>query len=1312
MSSYPISENSWATKSQLLASNITQDHVDALRASPLPDTQVEPECLEPPSGQGDNFDMMMAANELQHEPRDETLGQLISRPIESIEDISDGFSFATFSSKPALPKTYTDRHPAAQNPPVHTEPQHRITNAEPLIAPSTMASAPRSQMTHMSPISYEAPRVRRSPIARPTKDLSKNSEASTTKASGSIETSLTSGIPQNSSNNNDPQVRQVPHSSEGSDTTSRPSTSRARVESLRLELEQGSQIRGNAQISSKDGGEIAYDQQHKHNDGHNNSEHEQIDEPDFHHHSLQTATHHHHRDKYSRRGVSQEQVSQRMEQATRDEACRSRDSNASFPITIPHHGQNAEVHADTPRSHKRTSSIATHRTEQSNNGPEVIDLPWQSHASQPYRHRRRVRAGQEHGTANRPLDKSRPNEPSLRPNSQNSNISKTRVPAKHHGRHASPAESSRHRDSTAPTHLRKAASRNHRTLVNSWNRYFSTHYEQQDALEKEISDLKADLEECSDVIAQLEEDALDQAKAYHHQINMQSNTINKLRAEGSDLRTHLAQSKTAFSEKEERYETLVEKCRQYKDCFNKAIAEHQQLYTKTKQNFKNIVAQIKEEFEAEQKDKDKIIREILDQTESIRTSFRKRANLTDREAKHQFLTMANTIKALKVELAERQRELTQERQNSEMARDELEQARDKNAQALEDLSAQNTKILETMESHYHNSQESTAVTEGIGERLDSLCQSMNDLQQLMPNPAVLTDDISSLGQDITTLITTKFGDLGSRISDIDCGQKNHSPKIDRIVNVCRAIDERMQNEDGVAYWQSKCQEADQNLRMLEEHTRRVQGEVDVASRHNQDLSATNDNLIAEVTSLQNRIGSLQESLQAAGKNAAVNDGKIKQLLSVKDAEITELQSKLEHCKIDQEKLQQDLRARDDDKLTLMTTHQDEVDGLQRKCATTENQLEATENARGELAKELQVAKNKIEDLSKNDGAEQVITFLKEEIRVLSEVVKEQKRIDTKLENTAAYCHAGDVRLAALAKQYDVLTKKYSEASKENDDLAEMKSQYIELYQKVSRLSISGADTQETALTPAMDTEEMSRMRRVTVKSPVEEPVPAAPSIEEERDRRRSSVPRKSNLRATAHSNLAGLQTAVETKTSSSQENAIEEQAFVDSEPVDLGKRGVFSNRSSFNRPVRGGNPGDSAVTTNNSDKKRRKLSEVLSQQASAQSIADYPQDERDSLFVPKRNTRSKSGKSVSNHMASDGDLNDEDGANVREYDAPRSSVSYGQSKRLHRNSFLVTYGNQNQDLPVQTASASSQPISATTIAPAGSKRKRSASIGS
>ncbi|KAF7540634.1 hypothetical protein G7054_g1254 [Neopestalotiopsis clavispora] len=1334
MASYPISDNSWASKSQLLGTSVSRDPLGALGESPVADAQPNLEYLEPPSGQDDHFSSLLAGNEQQHELLSEPLGQLISRPIDSIEDISEGFSFTAFPSKSATPRTSTDKNLAA-----HSNTRHSIFNVEPPMQPSTLVPAPKSRTINVDSTFNEARCPERSPISRPTKGSSSRLEHPIVMVDDTIGPSLTSDLPQNDSRTNKPQAREVSHSSEGSKTTSRQSTSHADGTTM-PPLERIIQTEGSTQV--RNGNRMSVNNQQPHHDqGYNVLEHEHIDDPDFYHDALQTASRNHPRGRDAQRGMAMEQISPMKDHATQNEARQSREPIAPFAPPAPQLRQDAEVHDNIPRIHTRASSAATHRSQRSDHGSEAIDLPWQSHAPQSHR-RRRARANQEHGTANRPLDKSRHGEPSLRPNSQNSNICKTRAPAKHHGRHASTARSVRHRDAIAPTQLQKAASRNHKTLVSSWNRYFNTHYEHQDALQTEIASLQEDLEECSGVIAQLEADAQEQAKEFQNQINSRSNTINKLRSESSELRTSLAQSESALMERDDKYEALAEKCRQYKECFNKAIAEHQQLYTKTKQNLKNIVAQIQEEFDAEKKDKDKIIHEILDRTESIRNSFRKQAELIDREAKHQFSTMASTIKTLKAELAERQRELVRERQDSKKIRDELEQARDENAQTLEDLSAQNNKILETITLHHQENQGSPGVSEEIERKLDSLCQSMSGLHQVMANPAALSEDVASLGRGITTQLATFFGDLGSRVSEIDCVQKQHSPIIDEIANACRAIDERMQSEDGVAYWQDKCQEADQNLRVLEQHTRRIQSEADVASRHNQDLSIANNKLATDVSSLREQVSSLEEKLQAAGNTAAAKDSNIKQALQTKDAEITELQSKLNHGKIDLEKLKQELQARDDEKVAVATAHQNEVDGLQRRCTDTENRLRATENARSGIEKELQIANDKIRDLSQENGAEQVIAFLKEEIRVLSEVAKEQKSIDTKLGDSAARLQAGDVRLAALAKQYDVLTRKYSEASKKNDGLAETRSQYIELYQKVSGLSISNeqADNQTLTHAPAVDMEEMARTRRVTVKSPIEGPILLAPSVEEERKRRRLSVPGKSNLRGTTRSTSSELviplkikssssqandldgSTArsassqpmipLKIKNSSSQENDIEEQTFTGPELVDSSRTRAYFNRSSFNRPVRGGNQGNSAVTNSGEDERRRLSSSHatdVDRWVSGQDSANHPQDGNDSSAAPTHNTV-LSPKNSTKRVLRRHDLDDVDGAEVRQHDASKSLPSSSQGKRQPRKASLLTYGNETQEsLPVETASASSQPITPTSIAPAGTKRKRSAS---
>ncbi|KAI0175296.1 hypothetical protein BJ166DRAFT_607458 [Pestalotiopsis sp. NC0098] len=105
MTSYPESQNSWATMGQLMGS---QDPRDALLSSQFQDTQVDPDSLQLLPDQDDvAHDRSTNQDAPQHEsPK---LGQLIHRTHASVDDIGEGFQFTAFPAKPTEPSITTKR---------------------------------------------------------------------------------------------------------------------------------------------------------------------------------------------------------------------------------------------------------------------------------------------------------------------------------------------------------------------------------------------------------------------------------------------------------------------------------------------------------------------------------------------------------------------------------------------------------------------------------------------------------------------------------------------------------------------------------------------------------------------------------------------------------------------------------------------------------------------------------------------------------------------------------------------------------------------------------------------------------------------------------------------------------------------------------------------------------------------------------------------------------------------------------------------------------------------------------------------------
>lgn len=678
--------------------------------------------------------------------------------------------------------------------------------------------------------------------------------------------------------------------------------------------------------------------------------------------------------------------------------------------------------------------------------------------------------------------------------------------------------------------------------------------------------------------------------------------------------------------------------------------------------------------------------------------------------------MNHEIEALKSELTERQRELAQERATSERARVELENNREANTQALQNLSSQNAKILDAINLHQDSKEESLNATEERDKKLDLLCQSVNDLQQSVNNPsASLSKDIASISRELTNFMATQFQDISSKVSDIDGAQKKHGPKIDEISNACRAIDERMQSEDGVSYWQEKCQESDQTLRVVQEDWRKVQNQVETALSRNQALLDRNAILASEVSSLKDEIGSLQGKLRAAEDTTTTKDGRNQQLLSAKDAKIVELQSKLEHDKLEMERLQHTLQAHNDEKVTMTGAHRNEMVELQRQRSNAENKLKASETTRNKLEEELKEAKDQIEQLPQDADIAKLTALLEDDVRMMTELVQGQASYSAKLDDSAKKFYAGEARLAVLARLHDDLSRDFSETNMTKDQLNAVISIHSELIRKINSRSTTSApaDSSAIVLPSTLSSEELTRTRRVIVRSPIEEPVPTAPTIEEERNNRRSAAPGKSNLRATTRTASQRLQTHGEGHRAALNGSNAQDQSLVEIQPVERDKRSAFFSHSSFNRPVRSGSQRSLASVNDLPSVKRKRLSNSTAkdsdQQITGHGTSVGPQARRGSSAGPK--LLPKSAMPADDDDQGEKKAKEEFDEEVKEDLVQNSRIGNGRSRAVHRNASLTTYGSQTQDPQARASSLPNQSIGSTAASSAGSKRRRLTSAG-
>ncbi|KAH8205398.1 hypothetical protein TruAng_000477 [Truncatella angustata] len=777
---------------------------------------------------------------------------------------------------------------------------------------------------------------------------------------------------------------------------------------------------------------------------------------------------------------------------------------------------------------------------------------------------------------NRSSETTQAEERCLRPISRESNISKRRFP--------NPLPRPTAQTPLSP--LRRTVRQERMILANSWNGYFSREHEYLEKLEAKINRLEGYIEEYEQTIEQFETAEV-----------AQNEVIHKLEAENTELHASLNTQKKNFDTQDARIVELRSKCREYKDGLNRALVEQQQLYTKSKQNIKHIVHQLQTEQQASERSRENSMNAVLDQSESTRQTLQKHVNDVATHARLKIAELENTIEILKADLGGRQQELNQERESSKIVRSELEESHRVNTEVLRSLEVQNTKILEAVEEQQGRSKDSEQAVNECDSKLSSLADKVAELKAQVVHPGSITESLASTHKDITKSVVAEIQSLESWLLYAGTDQKGlaRDKKIDEVITLCRTIDEDLRGEDGTMYWQQKCQKAEAKLLDAAEKQRYLQAEADNAVNCLQEVSGKHEELKSHTAIVEHEVMELQDKIEASREAQGESD-RLGNLLSEKDTTIADLQNKLQESQDNNQKLQQALDMVTKSQEQNVTEGAQEIEQLRDKCQDVMERLMASVGDRTKMEQDLHKAKEKIQRLSSNrEGeAKDLTRLLREDIRGVQDLTNSFNAIKTELSslNPVSQWNESRANLCALEERYKNLINDLAGATKKRKELVMLSTVNEERIQVLDTLveaetQTPGAHSEETL--PSV--EEMGRLRRVIVRSPIDEPVPPAPTVMEEREARRTTQPPKSSLRTTRQSTKAR-------EMEREQENEMQANAIVADKTSDPNAQAVqrrlksgLVTHSTFNRPVHSGSKRVQEDTAQVASK-RRKTSEA------------------------------------------------------------------------------------------------------------------------
>ncbi|KAK8023133.1 hypothetical protein PG991_007014 [Apiospora marii] len=722
----------------------------------------------------------------------------------------------------------------------------------------------------------------------------------------------------------------------------------------------------------------------------------------------------------------------------------------------------------------------------------------------------------------RPMRSEPPKNQPCRPSSSNSNVSKRRAPEPPKSlpiEHAGVGE---------------MLNDDFRGLTHQWNSYFNRLEEYKDGVETELKALR-------ERVATQDEEIEEHRKEMHRQ----SQAIDQARAERDEWAEEAEEERQIAENESSKVQKLHEKCKEFRTQLNKATEEQQNFY---RRNRETILALQKEQETRSAK--------IQKENDELRAGIKTSVIEASKKAQEQVIKLNEETSTLRVQLDERQKELSSEKDVAEGLRKELGQARLLLSQNVQTLSTQNETILKKLK-QCRNDELDVDLCEQT-QKLDTVLKSIEDVR--VSNRGAITDMVQSMKNDFVKEISGTIREELTSTQPFAMAEKEAlTAGIGSIQELCDHIYNQVRENQHSQNLQYMYQESQYHIQMLEERLQEATEQWEQAESWNFEIGQENEEYRAELVAAQeenkelplnaNRIqalcdenGFLTEQIEQQQEQIDANSSLEEQVASL-NATISNLRADAEvHQYLEEQvALLEDQIAKksqvikESDKLS---KKREEVleDALRRSQGTEQSlqygqkelqkQLQSTEKDRSRLERDLAIADERIQELTS--------------ARFVEETEMQKLRDKMELQNATIEEFTREVQTTQQIQQQ--LKASLMDWVKDYKEIDHMKKMF-------KQIDWSHADSPMSAVDLTDD-----RIRRVVVQSPMSmegKGVESPPSVEQERETRRQSIPPRSIMRVT--------------RAAAKELEALEDSA----DPQPMPEKPPVSNHSMYNRPVQG-----------------------------------------------------------------------------------------------------------------------------------------------
>ncbi|KAH9907315.1 hypothetical protein F4778DRAFT_531226 [Xylariomycetidae sp. FL2044] len=361
---------------------------------------------------------------------------------------------------------------------------------------------------------------------------------------------------------------------------------------------------------------------------------------------------------------------------------------------------------------------------------------------------------------------------------------------------------------------------------------------------------------------------------YSQELAERDQAIADLTEEKGKVVQEYQQLENKYTDSSSRLTKLKEDMRTYRGRLNDATSEQQRLLAHCRDKCQRTIAEIR----TKEQEQSMTVQNALEAAELARTTIQQKVLAVKEASRKQAAETEKTVGSLQAQLAERENEMATEKKQTEDLREQLAESRRLNETVLQSILSQNTDILEKVNRPPEVPIDMQLSLDEQDRKIDAIMEALEAVKAAAPDAADMMNEFKAIQDDsakgILEVVRDEMSNRMSPHEEIEI--MSHS--IAAVQEMCEEIYEYVQNDETIAFWQEKSQEA---IATADGRLEQIQGLRDDLNNAqtilNQQID-TNRHLQQEaqkVHDLRAQVSQLQQTVNDREATTAVSDESLK-----------------------------------------------------------------------------------------------------------------------------------------------------------------------------------------------------------------------------------------------------------------------------------------------------------------------------------------------------------------------------------------------------------------------------------------------------